>query len=181
MMRKLWCLVIITLFATKGQAQMGFTKYPSEYQMKAKFLYNFARFVEWPDGVFADSNSSITIGVIDPDPFGIDLDKTVEGKRINGRGFRIRRFHRVNELEFCHILFIGTPDKEYRLQILKRLEDWSVLTVGDKKDFAYDGGIINFIMVGKKIFFEINMKALKKSGLVLSPRILKMSNLIEGD
>lgn len=159
---------------------MGFTKYPSEYQMKAKFLYNFARFVEWPDGAFADSTSSITIGVIDPDPFGIDLDKTVEGKRINGRDFRVKRFHRVDDLEFCHILFIGTSDREHRLEILERLKDWSVLTVGDTKDFAYDGGIINFIMVGKKILFEINTKAVKKAGLVLSPRILKMSNLIEG-
>jgi hypothetical protein len=174
-----YIISVIILLTMQVQAQMGFTIYPSEYQIKAKYLYNFARFVNWPEKSFPDSTTSIVIGIIDDDPFGIDLDKTVEGKQINNRGFKIKRFNNMNGIESCHILFIGSHNIKRRLQILKKLKDHNVLTVGDSPYFVHNGGIINFIFIDKKIRFEINIQAANASGLILSPRLLKLANIID--
>ncbi len=157
---------------------MGFTIYPSEIQVKAKYLYNFARFVEWPDEVFPDLQTPITIGVICEDLFGIDLDKTVEGKRINGREFQIKRFNHIEDLEYCHILFIGSCSQNDRYKIFNQLKNTCTLTVGNDDYFASDGGMIHFITEDKNIRFEINNEAAKRSGLILSPQILKMARII---
>ena len=171
-------LLIIILCTVNSTAQMGFTIYPSENQVKVKYLYNFARFVEWPDEVFPDPRTPITIGVICEDPFGIDLNKTVEGKRINGREFQIKRFDRVEDVEYCHILFIGSCSQNERHRILNQLKAIPILTVGDVDQFAYDGGMINFITENKNIRFEINNEAAKRSGLILSSKILKMARIV---
>lgn len=177
--RSICVILIVLLFAVNSIAQMGFMIYPSENQVKAKYLYNFARFVDWPDEVFPDDKTPITIGVICEDPFGIDLNKTVEGKRINGREFRIKRFDQLEHMEYCHILFIGSCSRDVRYRILNELKVMPVLTVGDADRFASDGGMINFIEVDEDIRFEINNEAVKRSGLVLSPRILKMATIVE--
>lgn len=177
---RLFCMILIViLWAGNSTAQMGFMIYPSENQVKAKYLYNFARFVDWPDEVFPDDKTPITIGVICEDPFGIDLNKTVEGKRINGREFRIKRFERLENVEYCHILFVGSCSRDVRQRILDQLKILPILTVGDADRFASDGGMINFIKMGEDVRFEINNEAAKRSGLILSPRILKMARIVE--
>ncbi|MBN2029253.1 YfiR family protein [bacterium] len=179
--RSLNFLFIAMLFTVNSRAQMGFTIYPSENQVKAKYLYNFARFVEWPDTVFPDAKTPITIGVIGEDPFGIDLNKTVEGKRIDGREFRIERFDCVENIPYCHILFIGACNRDERCHLLDQLNGVPTLTIGDMDRFASDGGMINFIVVDQNVRFEINHEAARRSGLILSPRILKMAKIVQSD
>ncbi len=172
-------IILITLLTLRSQAQMGFTVYPSEYQVKAKYLYNFSRFVDWPDQAFPHSDTPYIIGILGEDPFGIDLDKTVEGKKVKGRNFIVKRFHRIDDLEFCHILFIGVPDQKKSIRIIDKLKETSILTVSERKKFAHDGGIINFITKEKKIRFEINRQAAKNAGINISSKLLKQSNIIE--
>ena len=158
---------------------MGFTMYPSEYQVKAKYLYNLARFVEWPEQSFADSNSSYIIGVLGEDPFGIDLEKTVEGKKAKGRNFIVKRFKKSEDVQFCHILFIKLADNIQLSNTIKKVNHENILTVSDTKNFAKNGGIINFITKEKKIRFQINLSAAEQSGLQISSKILRQAEIIE--
>ncbi len=170
--------LVILLFPLRLQAQMGVTMYPSEYQIKAKYLYNFARFVDWPDQTFTHSDSPYIIGILGEDPFGIDIDKTVEGKKVKNRNFIIRRFKNLETLEYCHILYIGIDDHKRRKIVVERLKGENILTVSDKKNFAHNGGLINFIIKEKKIRFQINLRAVKESDILISSKILRQADII---
>ncbi|MBN1782316.1 YfiR family protein [bacterium] len=163
------------LLVSDGYSQMGFTVYPTEYQVKAQYLYNFARFVDWPEESFENPDSPFVIGIVGQDPFGIDLEKTVEGKQIKNRRFIIRRYDNSADLSSCHILFIGTDDRTRRSALIDRLKHRCILTVGDENNFVPDGGMINFVVRKKKIRFEINREAVKQSGLKISTKLLKMA------
>jgi hypothetical protein len=101
--------MLCLLFTTVGAFAVST---PSEYQVKAAFLYNFSRFVDWPSGSFAQSGSPLVIGVVGQDPFGSSLDKVTDGKTVDGRNIIIRRFRRVSDMEPCHILFISDSERE---------------------------------------------------------------------
>jgi len=169
---------VILLLPPGLQAQMGFTIYPSEYQIKARYLYNFARFVDWPDQTFLHSDSPFIIGILGEDPFGIDIDKTVEGKKIKNRSFKIKRYKNLESVGFCHILYIGIEDYKKRKNAIKKLKGKNILTVSDKKNFAHNGGIINFIVKEKKIRFQINLQAVKESDILISSKILRQADII---
>ena len=88
----------------------------TEYRVKAVFLFNFAQFVDWPADAFADSAAPFVIGVLGSDPFGELLDQTVLGEQLRGRPFEVRRYHTVDEITACHILFIHQPDGKHRMR-----------------------------------------------------------------
>ena len=127
-----------------------------EYQIKAAFLYNFAKFVDWPAEAFAGSNGKLIIGVIGDDPFGGALNQAINGKTINGRPLLVRRLRWGQDLRSCHILFISSSERQRLPQIIQSLRGASVLTVGDMGQFNQQGGIINFILEANKVRFEIN-------------------------
>ncbi len=158
---------------------MGFTVHPTEHQIKASYIYNFTRFVDWPKEVFADSTSPFIIGIIGQDPFGIDLEKTVEGKIIKNRTFSVKRFLTIDDIEYCHILFFGISNRVKQIQILHKIRGLSILTIGNRAKFTLDGGIVNFIEKKKKIRFEINKKIARESELNISTKLLKMADIVE--
>ena len=148
---------------------------PTEYQIKAAFLYNFAKFVEWPPAVFSETNSPIVIGILGENPFGNDLVKTVRDKTLNNRPLVIKVFHSPVEATNCHILFISTSEKARLPQILEALREVSVLTVGEMDRFTEAGGMINFVREGNKIRFQINEVAAKSAGLKVSSKLLSLA------
>ncbi|MFQ5864231.1 MAG: YfiR family protein [bacterium] len=172
-------LFIIFIFNATGQAQNRKITQVTEYQIKAAFLFNFAKFVDWPDEVFADTTEPIIIGIIGRDPFGINLEQTINGKTVKGRKLVIKRFKRIRDLEFCHILYISTSQKKNMAKIIDKIRDLSVLTIGETRSFAYNGGIISFFNVDNKVRFEINKKAADQAGLRISSRLLKLAVIIE--
>ncbi len=163
--------------ATKAYADTPFAR---EYQIKAAFLYNFAKFVEWPADRFTDENAPMILCVIGMDPFGAILEHTMTGKTIKGRSIRIKRIEGINGLKSCHVLFVSSYERENTRDIVSSLEGASVLTTGDMDRFANQGGIINLIKRGNKIRFEINSNAAAQSGLKLSSYLMGLaSNIIE--
>ena len=147
-----------------------------EYRVKAAFLYNFTRFIEWPDT--DKTNASFIIGVIGKDPFGQELT-SLAGKQINGKNLIIRKFTKTEELNACHILFISSSAKSHIKNILKATKGRPTLTVGDTDGFAQKGVIINFYEDKNKIRFEINLAAADQIGLVVSSRLLKLARIVE--
>ena len=163
----LWFLADL---ATPAPAQVA-----EEYQVKALFLYNFAKFVDWPPNMRADP---ICIGILGDDPFGDALDQTVKGKTVNGRNFVVKRLQRQEDGEGCHIVFISASEKKKVRAILNGLGRCNVLTVGDVEGFAAAGGVINFEIVDSKVRFEVNIDAAERAGLKLSSKLLNLAKIV---
>jgi hypothetical protein len=151
---------------------------PTEYQIKAVFIFNFARFVEWPATAFADPRAPFVIGVLGEDPFGGALDEAAGGEKINGRDLVLRRFRRVEEIADCHILFISRSESKRFGEILAALGDRSVLTVSDADEFATRGGMIRFVTERKRVRLRINPAAARAAHLELSSKLLRPAELV---
>jgi hypothetical protein len=148
---------------------------PSEYQVKAAFLFNFAKFVEWPPRAFTETNSPIVIGVLGKNVFGNDLETTIRDKTVNNRQFRFKHFASATEATNCHILFISSSERDNLAKIVASLHHASVLTVSDTDGFIKAGGIVNFTFDGPKIRFEISDEAAKNAGLRVSSKLLSLA------
>ena len=147
---------------------------PSEYEIKAEFVYRFALFVEWPASAFGTSTSPLVICVLGDDPFGPALE-TVEGRTARGRTVVVRRFDGLEDLGECHILFISSSERERLADVMEFLGSSSVLTVGEMEDFAERGGIINLTVARNNVRFEINLGAGDRAGLQLSSQLLDLA------
>jgi len=150
-----------------------------EYQIKAAFLYNFTKFVEWPTDRFVDDRTPIMLCVIGKDPFGATLEDTVTGKTVKGRKIDIRRIDNVDDLDACHLLFVGLSEPERLRQIVASSHGASVLTVGDMDDFVEFGGVIGLIKRANKIQFEINLVAAKQARLKLDLKLLRLASSVK--
>ena len=153
-------------------------------KVKAAYLYNFTKFIQWPDTAFEDDKAPFVIGVLGDDPFGRILDDTVRGKKIAERSVKIRRLSWKEEegrtsLRSCHILYISDSER-YRLDdILAALEQRPVLVVSDVREFASDGGMIGFVLEQGRIIFEVNREALERAELKASSKLLKLARIVE--
>jgi len=150
----------------------------TEYQVKAAFLFNFAKFVEWPADAFLSADAPLQICVLGQDPFGRDFEQVIEDKTVNGHRLEIIHPLGVPQAKACQILFIPTSEKSQMRQILQGLRGSSVLTVGDTDGFAKMGGVINFVLDDGRVRFEINLKAAEQSHLKLSARLLTVAKLV---
>jgi hypothetical protein len=149
-----------------------------EYQLKAVFLFNFAQFVEWPTDAFPDSDAPLVIGVLGEDPFGPYLDETIRGESVNNRHLLVRRYHGVQDVDTCHILFVSREEQGNLPQILDHLKGRSILTVSDADHFASLGGIIRFVTDHNRIRLRINLDAAKAANLTLSSKLLRPAQIV---
>lgn len=152
----------------------------SEYTVKAALLYNFAKFVQWPNATFKSEDEPIVFGILGKDPFG-EAANLLNGKTIQNRKIELKRFTRSQNFSTCHILFISSSEKDHLESILNTLASRSVLTVGEIDKFMQVGGIINFIIVDDKIRFEINAAAAKHANIKISSQLLKLANTVKTD
>lgn len=169
-------LVLCTLIAAHQPPQPETLK---EYKVKAVFLFNFTRFVEWPTTSFATTDAPFVIGIVGKDPFGAYLDESVQEENVQGHPFAVRRFRSVDQVKQCHLLFINTSNKEDVSRVLEKLKDQPVLTVGDQQDFSRQGGMIGFITENGKIRLRINREAAKHADLTISSKLLKLAEIVE--
>jgi YfiR/HmsC-like len=142
-----------------------------EYQVKAAFLFNFLKFVEWPP---AAADAPWVIGVLGHDPFGPSLDETVRGKMVNGRRVEVRRYDKVADVKDCNILFIGRSDYE-RTGIPVQA---GLLTVGEAPGFLKAGGAINFYLEDNRVRFEIRPVVARAASLHVSSQLLKLGRAL---
>jgi hypothetical protein len=147
---------------------------PSEYAVKAAFLFNFAKFVEWPPSAFADSTSPFVLCVLGPAPFG-ETFAAIEGQTVQGRRLRVERHQRPDEPGTCHILFVSSALGSEVPQILRRVGSAGILTVGEQDDFTRLGGMINFVIRDNRVQFEVNPAAAERVGLKPSSRLLRLA------
>ena len=149
-----------------------------EYQVKAAYLFNFLKFVEWPADAFTDSLAPIVIGVVGDDPFGGALPEVVIGKTVQGRDLVIRKYHASENLRGASILFISASEKKRLPQILTSLRGASVLTVADMDGFLDEGGMIQFLFEDDRVRFAIDVGAASRARLKISSKLLSLARMV---
>lgn len=146
-----------------------------EYALKAAFLFNFVKFVEWPPAAFAGDRAPMTICVYGDDPFGRTLDALVAGERAGERSLQVRRPDSFAGLEGCHVLFVSRSKKDRLEEVLAQVQGEPVLTVGDTDGFLRAGGVINFVLEGSKVRFLIDQAAAERNGLRISSKLMRLA------
>ena len=185
MLRRLGILIValgMTLnWTSTAAAQAVDPPDASEYLIKAGFIYNFAKFVEWPATAFSQPDSPIMIGVLGTDPFGSVLDRLVEDKKIGPRGFVVKRYKwgkDLKDLKECKILFVSASEKAHIDEIVQAVKGLPILMVGETPGFAERGGIIRFTLEDNRVRFEINVDAAHQADLNISSRLLTLAKII---
>jgi hypothetical protein len=150
---------------------------PGEYRLKAAFLLNFVKLVEWPETAFRSSDSALLICVVGEDPFGRDLDETVKGGTIGGRPIAIKRTARISRDDFCQVAFLTSGHGDKWRRSLAALKGSPTLTVIEH-DEVVDNIIINLLVDERKIRFGVNMDAADHAGLKIGSKLLKLAKNI---
>jgi YfiR/HmsC-like len=149
-----------------------------EYHLKAVFLFNFAKFVEWPPQAFGDAHDPFIICLAGANPFGSFLDDEVRGQTVRGRPISIRGVSNPRDARTCQILFVPASEHKRERGILDSLQGASVLTVGDADDFTTAGGIVQFKQIDARIHIEIVPEAAERANLRISARLLSLATLV---
>jgi hypothetical protein len=149
-----------------------------EYKVKAAFVYNFAKFVEWPAETFKTAMDPFRICVLGQDPFGGALGSTVNGKTLLGRPFVVADIGDVSQAGDCQILFVASSENKRLRAILTGLRTVGTLTVGETEGFAGLGGIINFKIDDGRVRFEINVVAAERAKLRISSNLLNLAQIV---
>jgi len=170
--RSVGLIALLLVFSLHANAALG------EYQIKAAYLLNFARFIEWPDS--ATSRGPIVVGVVGVDPFGNALDSALAGKTVRGRALSVRRFRSVQEIDECHILFISNSETRRVAALVQHFVAVPILTVSDSKDFIEAGGAIEFVVADSRVRFDINLQAISASRLKASAQLLGVARALRG-
>jgi hypothetical protein len=153
-----------------------------EYDLKAAFLFNFAKFIEWPAGSFTSPQFVFTVCVLGRDPFGHVLDDSLQGKMIKDRPLAVRRLKDKTEARSCQIVFVSSSDSAKLAEILESVRGASVLLVGETNGFAAAGGTIELTLEGNRVRFTINTDAAGRAGLIFSSKLLVLAKLVhDGD
>jgi hypothetical protein len=151
-----------------------------EYSVKLAFLYNFAKFIEWPPGSYRDSGAPMAICIIGHDPFSSDMEGELQSRTVGGHPVEFRTMRPTDTLSVCQIVFVPATEKAQVDRIVKTLKGLSTLTVGETEGFAVLGGMINLTVEEKKIHFEINQDAAERAGLKVSAKLLSIAKIVKG-
>ena len=167
------CAIAVLALAT-GSAAVP-QQSPLEYPLKAAFLYNLVKFVEWPA---ADGNGPIVLGILGRDAFGATVEQIFRGKEVDGRALQIRYVAKPEDLKFCQAIFIPESEQGRLPEILAALKDAHVLTVSEIERFAERGGMVRLIVEHTKVRLEVNVDTVSRARLKISARLLQLASVV---
>jgi YfiR/HmsC-like len=151
----------------------------TEYEVKAAFLFNFAKFVEWPPQAFPQASTALVFGIMGDDPFGPTLPEILDRETVKGRPIKIQHYRPGDDFAGCHLLFVSRSLAGQAKDILDHARSLGVLTVSEIEGFTAQGGMINFVMVDKSVRFDINAKAMESAGLKASSKLLAVAHAVQ--
>lgn len=151
----------------------------SEPEVKAAFLYNFTKFIEWPFDAPRPTPTEFTFCFTHDEAIGRALDRLVLGKVVNGKFATVRRITRGSDIRGCDVFFVGPSETQPLFRTLPPEESFGVLTVGEEEQFLDKGGIINFTLSDNRVRFEINLDAAERAGLHISSKLLNLAKVVQ--
>lgn len=170
-------IAVLSLLQPRPSAQ---DSAPAEYQIKAAFLYNFAKFVDWPAGAFPNPQAPFAICILGTDPFGSAIDSLLRGKTVGEHPVVIQRSREPSEVRHCQIVFVSASEKRRLPEIIASLQKANVLIVGDTDHFADSGGTIQLILEEDHVRFAVNVDAADGAGLKISSKLLALARIVHG-
>lgn len=168
---------LLPIFCTASVVRSQTTE-SGEYQLKAAFLFNFAKFVQWPANSFASPQSEFGICLLGDDPFGRSIDEVLHGKTIGEHPVMISRRKTPAEMTHCQIVFVSASEKNRLPEVLAALKGTSTLAVGETEGFAASGGTIQFTLEEQRVRFIINVDAAERANLQISSKLLALAKLV---
>ena len=151
---------------------------PTMPQVQAAFLFNFSKFVTWPNEAFQHSGDSLIIGVLGEDPFGAILEDTIRDKTVMGKKLVVKRFSKIQDALHCHILFLSASEESRLAQMIQALDKTNILTVSDMEQFAEHGGMVAFTVEDRKVRFNVNVEAVERTELKIGSQLLKLARIV---
>ncbi len=146
-------------------------------KIKAVFLYNFTKYIDWPDKY---KEGNFVIGVLGTSPFYNDLSTLIHNKKVGSQEFEIKSFTTTTSVSgLCHILFIPAENSAQLPEVLKKMKGKSTLIVTEKLGLAKQGSAINFIIENNKQRFELNKNNIEKYNLKVSSTLEALAIKIE--
>ena len=168
----IWPLVVALLFATAVRSRCQ--NAALEYQVKAGFLMNFAKYVEWP--IDQSDATPFVIGLLSADAAAPIIQRTLSGKSVlPGRPVVVKLLNDLREIQGCDLVFVSRHQKDRLAELITRAADLPILTVGETETFCDRGGMINFVMREESVRFEINLKSAAEAGLKISSRLASLA------
>jgi hypothetical protein len=146
--------------------------------VKAAYLYNFGRFIEWPSSAPSSSADSFFICVLGEDPFGPSLEKSLAGQTVGRQRVQVARVTKAQSALACRILFISSSEKSRLNDILRTLDGTAILTVSDMPEFSERGGMIHLVSVSNRVRFDVNLDTAEHAGLGVRSELLKVANSV---
>ena len=150
---------------------------PAEEQVKAVFIFNFTKFIDWPSDAFISTDSPFIIGVVGKQSISSYLQEAIAGEYAAGRTILIKHYSSPKDVRNCHILYIGSEDPDKVKAIIASTQNHSILTVGDSPNFLRWGGMVRFFTEKGKIRLEINSDAARSSGIRISSKLLSVASI----
>lgn len=179
-MKKLFSLLSILFLCGTVSIQALQAPQYTEYEVKAAYIFNFTKFINWPKTTFSLSNPPFVVGIYGDDPFGLILVKFFEGRTIKGRKLIIEHYYKPEDINNCNVLFISKINKLELTDVINVVQEKSILTIGDNiQEFCESGGMINFTKQYSKHRFEINNNAANKADLTISSKLLSLAKIIK--
>ena len=169
------CAVLGVLGRAEGQGRAV-----SEYEVKAAFLYSFAKFIEWPPDALPGNEDTFVITILGEDPFGGSLDDILRDKRVGDRRVVVRRVPRGQDVGPSQIVFISDSESQQLPGLLKRFQGAAVLTVGEADHFAERGGVVGLRTEKNRIRLDINLAVAERARLKISSELLKLARIVDG-
>lgn len=172
---KRWLMLIVLLFPQVNTVMAQ--RSPAEEQVKAVFIYNFTKFIDWPANSFNHPEPAFVIGVVGNQSISPFLQEAIAGELAAGRPILIKHFASAREIKNCHILYIGSEDPDRVKAIIAQTQNQSILTVSDSPNFLRWGGMVRFYTEKGKIRLEINSDAAKSAGIRISSKLLSVASI----
>lgn len=167
------CAVLCMVGRAEGQAPAV-----GEYEVKAAFLYSFAKFVEWPADPAPENADLFVISIVGEDPFGRILDDVLRDKVVGQRRVVVRRVPHGQEVGPSQIVFISDSEAQRLPGLLKRFQGVPVLTVGEAERFAERGGVVRLRTEKNRIRLDINLGVAERAHLKISSELLKLARIV---
>lgn len=170
-------LVLTVLFVFSSSAFSAATPHADEYELKAAYIYNFLKFVEWPESAFKTRQSPLVVGVVGNSRVQAAIAAAVQDRKIGGRDLTVQIVNASGAAKECQLLVV-CGELERNVALVSAVSDLPTLTVGESEPFSRHGGIITFVLDGDKIRFDINMDAADRAGIKISAQLQKLAKKV---
>lgn len=176
--RQVFAVLFSCLAGLLAQAPLARGAAPTEFQVKAVFVFNFATFVQWPMEQQAGPGAPFVIGLLGADELAGYLEEAVRGELVDGRPLQVRRYRNVEEVDDCRILFIGRGEQVQLDRVLSRVDGRRTLTVSDAEESARNGVMIQLANEKNRVRLLINVDAAQAAGLTISSNLLRPAEIV---